>query len=176
MCSFNGALGMNPAPPLLYHRSKMILTSFALICTKPKFKPPTTIRKMKPYRGLGREQHLGARAVDAEAADGGRRAHHPQLLVAPEQAQVRHEPVAERLRRGHHPFRLCPGLYLFFFEYAPTNHFLLTAVPFKTATSACIALRACRTPACMVSCMKNGQTFLQRKELGSARAPATGRG
>ncbi len=43
------------------------------------------------------EQDFRARAVDAESADGGWVAHHPQLLVAPEQPQVRHEPVPERL-------------------------------------------------------------------------------
>ena len=44
-----------------------------------------------------REKGLGAGAVDAKAADGGGAAHHPQLLVAPEQAQIRHEPVAKGL-------------------------------------------------------------------------------
>ena len=44
------------------------------------------------------QQRFCARAIDAEAADGGGAAHHPQLLVAPEEPQVRHEPVAKRLR------------------------------------------------------------------------------
>ena len=44
-----------------------------------------------------REEGLCAGAVDTEATDGGGAAHHPQLLVAPEQAQVGHEPVAKGL-------------------------------------------------------------------------------
>ena len=44
-----------------------------------------------------REERLCARSVDAEAADGGGPAHHPQLLVAAEQAQVGHKPVAKGL-------------------------------------------------------------------------------
>ena len=44
-----------------------------------------------------REERLCAGSIDAEAADGGGPAHHPQLLVAAEQAQVGHEPVAKGL-------------------------------------------------------------------------------
>lgn len=62
------------------------------------------------HRGLAGEQRFSACAVDAKAADGGRVAHHPQLLVAPEQAQVRHEPVPKRLQHGRPTsvnFELC---------------------------------------------------------------------
>ena len=62
-------------------------------------------RKETPWDGLLEALTEGwwarrvsaAGAVDAKAADGGGAARHPQLLVAAEEAQVGHEPVAKGL-------------------------------------------------------------------------------